>query len=217
MSIARWAPAIGATAVVAAMLAGCTPPPEPPRPATAEEIQALRDERAREGWDTVADGAPMPVVEVIEELPPEEAYERQLQCMEDAAIPGVSVVEGGGLTWPEDEDVSRVVEQQYWICSQQYPAAGDDKYVLSQSELEWLYDFFERRYRPCLGSLGFELVDFPQHERFVGDTAGFPAWIPYDRSVSPPPSPNQWTLIAERCPLPSMLGVYELPGYTTSG
>ena len=217
----RWTPAIGAVAVVVAVLAGCSPPPEPPRPVTEEEIQALRDAQARDWWETFAQGEPMPLVEVIEVLPPEESYERQLQCIEDAAIPGVIVMDGGGVSYEGDggyEDPwPLVLEQQYWLCAQQYPVAGEDEYILSQSELTWLYDFYEKRYRPCLGSLGFEFLDFPQREQFIEGIAGYAGWVPHDYSVSPVPTRDQWTLIAERCPLPSLLAAYELPGSGSLG
>ena len=221
MSTLHWAPAIGATAVVVVMLAGCSPSPGPPRPATAEEIQALREAQARNWWDTFADGAPMPVVEVIEVLPAEESYERQLQCITDAAIPGVTVMDGGGVHYEGDggydDPWPLALEQQYWLCAQQYPVGGEDEYILSTSELAWLYDFYLKRYQPCLGSLGFEFLDFPEREQFIGDAAGYPAWVPHDYSVAPVPTRDQWTLIAERCPLPELLDRYELPGFGPFG
>ena len=217
----RWAPAIGATTVVIAMLAGCSPPPEPPRPVTEEEIQALREAQAREWWDFFAQGEPMPVVEVVEVMPPDEAHARQLQCIEDAAILGVTVSDDGGIGYEAEDGGDGAwplaLERQYWLCSQQYPAGGEDEYILSQSELTWLYDFYEKRYRPCLRSIGFGFRDFPQREQFIGDTAGYPAWVPHDYSVAPAPTPDEWTLIAERCPLPSLLAAYELPGFGSFG
>lgn len=228
MGILRGAPVIGAAAIVIAMLAGCVPStPELPRSATPEEIQALRDEQAREWWDNMASGDPMPDIEVIEEMPSEEAYLRQTQCLQDAAIPGVIVTDDGGWSFEGDVGVEGEVgftdplyiqmQQQAWICNQQFPAAGEDAYVLSASELAWLHDFYVQRYRPCLASLGFEAITFPSREQFIGEGVGYPAWVPHDYSVSPVPTRTQWMIIAERCPLPSLLAAYDLPGYGVSG
>ena len=210
MGIQR-APALATTVLVVALLAGCVPPPpEPPRPATAEEIAALKQAQAREWWDGFAPGEPMPDVDVIEVLPPDEAYARQSECLNEAAIPGVTVRDDGGWNYSgegdSDDPVFVQVQIQYWICNQQFPVDDSDDYVKSQAELAWIYDFYVERHRPCLASLGFEFVDFPQRERFVGEAAGYIAWVPHDYSVSPMPTAQQWQLIAVRCPLPALLG-----------
>jgi hypothetical protein len=220
MGIARWAPPIGVTAVVVAVLVSCSPPPEPPRPATAEEIQALRDEQARAWWDDFADGAPMPDVEVVEVLPLEESFAQQAACMIEAGIPGVRDVGDGtySYSFTDDDDPNvELVQQRQWICSQRYPVKGDDDFILSRSELTWLYDFFMQRHRPCLHSLGYEFVTFPERDQFVEDAVGYPSWVPDDYSVDPVPSREQWALLAERCPLPSLLGEYNLPGSESFG
>jgi hypothetical protein len=158
----------------------------------------------------------MPDVDVIERLPPQEAYERQTECLIEAALPGVTVSGSGGWTYQsvdgEQERLAEIVERQWWLCNQQYPIAYDDVGVLSESELAWLHDFYANRYRPCLASFGFSLVDFPTRAQFVGDGVGYPLWIPHDWSVAPLPNTEQWKMLALRCPLPSMLDSYVLPG-----
>ena len=207
-----------ALAVVTAA-GGCMPSPERPQPATEEEIEALRDEQAREWWDSLATGEPMPEVAVVEELPAEEAYERQTQCLDEAALPGVTVGSAGewtyaGETGPEDETFV-LVQRQFWVCAQQFPAAGEDDFVLSVSELAWLHDYYVKRYLPCLESFGFEATAFPSRPTFVGEAAGYPSWIPHDFSVDPVPTLQEWRVIASKCPLPDLLDPYNLPGMSS--
>jgi hypothetical protein len=101
------------------------------------------------------------------------------------------------------------------MCVQQYPAAfGDDGFILSPSELEWLYDFYVERYEPCVAALGIELLELPSREQFISNgTGGYPAWLPYEQTVRPIPTTAGWAVLAQRCPLPQMLREYELPGY----
>ena len=203
------------------VLAGCMPAPERPQPATEEEIEALQQEQARVWWQGIAQGKPMPEVAVVEELPAEEAYERQTQCLDEAALPGVTVGTAGQWTYsgdagPDDEEYL-VVQQQYWICTQQFPAAVEDEFVLSRSELAWLYDYYVQRYEPCLASLGFEATAFPSRQTFVGEeAAGYPSWVPHDFSVIPVPTLQEWRLLAAKCPLPYLLEPYDLPGNVSS-
>jgi hypothetical protein len=213
--ILRGATRLGLIAAGIVLLAGCAPSPPEPRPATAEELQAFRDEQARQWWESFAEGAPMPVVEAIEELPPEESYERAIQCFNDAAIPGVTMSADGGWSYSGEggfeDPLSQVVQAQWWICNEQYPSVMDDSFVKSPSELAWIYDFYVERYRPCLASLGYTFVDFPQRERFVVDTAYYVGWVPHDHSVSPMPTGPGWELIAARCPLPPLLDDLGVP------
>lgn len=212
---------LGVAAAAVAVLAGCMTPPPPPTPATEEEIAAFQEQQAREWWESFAPGIPMPDVEVIEAVPAEESNERQLQCLNDAAIPGVTVSDDGGVSYEGqggfEDPLFMQVQQQFWICSEQFPVAGEAAYVMSQSELAWLHDFYAQRYRPCLASLGFDVVDFPTREQFIGEGAGYPRWVPFEYSLSPLPTQTQWHLIAERCPLPPLLDGYVLPGYGATG
>ena len=214
MGIVRGTAGLGMIAAVA-LLAACTPSPPAPEPVTDEQVEAFRDQQAREWWESFAEGAAMPIVDAIEELPPEEAYERSVQCFNDAAIPEVTMTVDGGWRYEGqggfEDPLAQVVEAQWWVCNQQYPAGIDGAYVKSPSELEWIHDFYVERYRPCLASLGFAFVDFPQREQFVGDAAGYVGWVPHDYSVAPMPTQPQWNVNAARCPLPPLLGDLGLP------
>jgi hypothetical protein len=110
-----------------------------------------------------------------------------------------------------EDPLAQVVQAQWWMCNEQYPAVIDGAYVKSPSELEWIYDFYVERYRPCLASLGYTFVDFPERDRFIGDAAGYVAWVPHDYSVSPMPTNPGWDVIAARCPLPPLLGDLGVP------
>jgi hypothetical protein len=161
----------------------------------------------------------MPDVAVIEALPAQEAYERQAQCLGEAGLPGVNVGTEGewsyaGDAGPDDE-AYRLVMQQQWICSQQFPSTDQDDYVLSQSELAWLHDFYVNRYVPCIASFGFEATYFPNREQFIGEAAGYPAWMPHDYSVSPAPTSHEWRMLASKCPLPNLLDPYDLPAMSS--
>jgi hypothetical protein len=207
---------LGTLGLVALGLAACSPPPPPPEPPTAEEIAAVRAEMAQSWWDSMDLDVPMPHVEVIEELPAQQAAARQTQCLEEANLPGVQV-DGPG-TWSfggsNSDDVGFVdVQTLWWVCAQQYPSTDETEFLLSASELAWLYDFYVQRYEPCVATLGIELLDLPPREYFLSETGGYPAWVPYEQSLRPVPTADDWQVLAQRCPLPDMLAAYGLPGY----
>ena len=207
-----------------ATLAGCAPSASPrPAPPTADEIAAMHEEQARFWWDSLNTGQPMPDVAVIEVLPGEEAFVRQTECLREADLPGVTVGSAGEWRFEntvdpvEDDPAYQLVQQRWWVCSQQFPSADDDDWLMSSRELEWLHGFYAKRYLPCLASLGFEPVEFPSRDSFVEEANGYASWIPHDFSVTPTPTPQQWDKIAVRCPLPYLLAEYELPGSRSSG
>jgi len=196
-------------------LAGCGTSPPEPEPLTAEQVEEIRVEQAEEWWDSVQPDVPMPEVDLIAVLPPQEAEQRRSQCLDDANLPGVTVHEDG--SWSNEgqpgDPTFMAAHEQMWVCAQQYRPEGELDYLLSPSQLEWLYDFYVLRYQPCVATLGHELVNFPSRYVFVGNPGGYSAWVPHDFSLEPRPTPEGWELIAKRCPLPEMLAGYGLPGY----
>ncbi len=208
---------MGAAVVAVALLAGCVSVPEPPAPPTRQELEQLRAEEARYWWNVFGDGEPMPEITVIEVLPPEEAYARQAECFDDAQLPGVTVHSAGGWTYEgpveEGQGVPDAIERQWWLCSQQYPMDYAESGVMSESELAWLYDFYLNRYRPCVASMGFAMNGLPSRAEFVGEGLGYVSWFPYDDTIYPAPTRAEWRMIAQRCPLPSMLEPLVLPAY----
>ena len=177
----------------------------------------MREAQAQTWWDSMSTGTTMPDVEVIAELPPEQAFDQQSECLEAARIPGVTVGEHGQWRFEDGDPASPTfdaVELQWWVCAQQYPPQDEFDWMLSRSELEWLYDYYGRRYLPCLGGLGFEASGFPTRGDFLFTSEGYPAWLPFEQSVKPIPTTEQWEQVALRCPLPEMVHDYGLPGYT---
>ena len=216
MGIQRAAIAVVTLTLLAGALAGCVSPAPKPQPPTQEEIDALREAQAQSWWDSMSTGTTMPDVKVIEQLPPGEAALQQTECLDEAQIPGVTVYGPGEWGYNGalgDDPEGTAAQMQWFVCTRQYPSEADFDWMLSPSQLEWLYDYFQERYFPCLRSVGFEPVRFPSEASFA-QFGGSPSWIPYDTSVSPIPTPAEWERIAQRCPLPEMLDVYGIPGYT---
>ncbi len=210
-------PLVAVGAALAVALAGCIPAvsskPTLDPPPTAEQLDAMLAQQSRNWWDAISPGIPMPDVAVIDELPPGAAAAEQSECLDEAGLPGVSVLGPGEWTFsgaaPNDPAYT-AAQKQWWICSQQYPAQVGD-YLLTPSQLDWLYDFYVERYQPCLRSFGIEMLGFPSREQFV-DESGAVGWIPYEQSVRPIPTTAEWHLLAKDCPLPDLLDGYRLPG-----
>ncbi len=216
MGIQRTAVALVTLTLAVGALAGCVSPTPVPPPPTAEEIAAMREVQAQDWWDSIATGTTMPNVAVVAELPPEEAYIRQTECLDAAALPGVSVGSAGEWTFDDsdlDGPAGIAVQVQWWICGQQYPAVGDFDWMLSPAQLEWLYDFLAERHIPCLRTLGIDVIGFPSREDFLHESNGYPFWLPYPETLNPTPPSSEWVLIAKRCPLPEIMHDYGLPGY----
>lgn len=202
-------------ALAALGLVGCGTPAPEPQPLTTEQVEAIRSAHAEEWWNSVQPDVPMPDVDVIGVYPPGEAFELRRQCLETANLPGVTVTDDGGwsIQGEPGDPAFTAADAQVWVCAQQYRAEGETDHLLSPSQLEWLYDFYVLRYRPCVATMGHELLNFPSREVFLGSSVGYATWIPHDFSVEPVPTPEGWALIAQRCPLPEMLESYGLPGY----
>lgn len=210
---------VGIAVVLAAalLLAGCVAAPAP-APPTPEQVEAVRTDQARSWWALIFSGRPMPEVAVVEILPMDEAGERQSECLESADLPGVDVIgvnewrfDGEGLADPEEAQADAL--EQQWICAQQFPF-DESAFLLSSAQRDWLYDYFVERYEPCLRTLGFTTLGFPNRASFTSDPAGYPIWIPWEGALDPNPDVGEWRVIGQRCPLPDMLDAYNLPGTT---
>lgn len=208
--------ALAAALVAVTALAGCVPAPPPePQPLSDAEIQSVRVEQDDLWWQTIAPGTRPPVIGVIEAVPPEQYVVRQGECISAAGLPGVTVTSDGALGFngaaPNDPAFIAFRKQQ-WICAHQYPSQLDDAAFLSPEQLEFVYDYYASRYQPCLRTMGIELLGFPTKADFLRDSETSPSWVPYEQTVRPIPTTEQWQVLAQRCPLPAVLDPYALPG-----
>jgi hypothetical protein len=220
MRTRRWTAAFIAVAGLAALgggLVGCAQPTPVPPPPTADDIAAVREAWAQDWWDSLATGTTMPDVDVIAELPMEKAWAEQSKCLEAAQIPGLTV--RGPQEWQFDSSTGDArdaanAQTQWFVCVQQYPVAGDTESILSPAQLDWLYNAYRERYLPCLRSFGVEPMAFPaSRDQFLEGSRGYPAWVPFEGTLSPTMTSEQWQRVAQRCPLPDVLQEFPLPGY----
>ena len=181
---------------------------------TADEVAAVREAEAVSWWEAQFPGRDMPQVDVIEEVADEERMARMSECLEEAAIPGVTVLGPGEWTFnyvASDDTAGHSAQEMWWICAKQYPVRLADTVMMSDRQLEWLFDFYDTRYRPCLAFHGFEALDFPDRHTFLHDSIGFPMWYPMDQRLSPVPTPAEWRILAMQCPVPDILEPYVGP------
>ncbi len=210
--MARLGAVAGALAIVAALLSGCMPaaPTGPPQ-LTPEDVTAVRQAEARAWWEGMFPGREMPLIEVVEEMPSEDRMARVTECLEDAAIPGVTIRGVGEWTFDElspSEATELAALEHWWMCAMQYPVRLADTVMMSERQLDWIYDFYVERYQPCLASFGFGLFGLPTKEDFLRDSIGYPVWYPYQEWISPIPTAPEWELLAQRCPVPEILEPY---------
>lgn len=189
-----------AIVVVGLLLAGCAP--VPPAGPTMDQIRSFQAAEALSSWQDIFPGEPMPQVQVVATIAPQEQDRVLSECL-DAAVSRLTSRPPvlGELQWAR------------WTCTEQYPIdPAQDGRFLSPDQLEYGYEYLVRRSIPCLRSLGVAYTAPPigffagvpfSGEGIAPTDDGRPWWSPYwtvaDDALSdvleacPPPPGQAWT------------------------
>lgn len=179
----RWA-IVGAALAGVLAVSGCTADRMPRDPAP-DEIAAVMLETEQQVWSLQWPGEIMPYVAPIRTV---EGYDEQngavALCLDALRIPGFEL-DAGFTSWsytPTDQAALNVLEQAHWSCRQQYPidpASPDVSFVLSRSQAEYLYAYYEARLIPCLEAHGIDLVGVMSRDQFLATPWAWWSWSPY--------------------------------------
>lgn len=183
------------------LLAGCAT--APPLPASISEAEAQdRVDRFNDvRWQSMFPDEPMPSVEPIAYSDPRDSRSKVLECLKNSRIEGLSF--GPNLSWEYSGDAEGQdsVNRAEFICSLQYPvdlSIPGRSGMLTEAELDWIWNFNQDRLMPCMRQLGYTVVIRPHDD--VRDY-----WYPYFQMVPTPSSEREWALIYLHCP-PSPIG-----------
>lgn len=192
--IERWMTVLAVGLTTA--LAGCaTAPPPPPFPSPAEMIE-IQQEQDRQRWESMYPGREVPVIGIDQTVTLAELGDRVNDCVNAAQVPK-STTEG--FSAPE------ALQRTIWVCESRYPVVDPTLFMLSEAQLDWLYDYFSERFTPCMTRLGYQL-DLPDKVSFMESSIGYPSWFPHESGFTPMPTTQQQRdLIDRECPLPSMV------------
>jgi hypothetical protein len=186
------------------LFAACAPAPEMPAPITYAEAKKRVNENNEAWWHGMFPDEPMPVVEPIEYLEPDSSGSEVVDCMKDANLEGVSFGYNFWRVTGQSPSVMDPVNRAYFVCSMQYPYDISDPArmgMLSDAELDWIWDYNQTRLVPCLQLLGYTVINRPGD--YIEGSGSY--WIPYYEMAPMPASAAEWERIDLRCP-PSPVG-----------
>jgi hypothetical protein len=191
-----------ALAASVAVLSGCASAPHLPPGPTPAQVKATVAEYNEAWWRSIAPDEPMPVVDPVEYLAPDDDGHQITDCIVKAQLPGIMSEEYTyfGITTPA---AVRGYEKVQFVCSMMYPpdlSHPEELGILSPEQLDYLYEYFTTRLAPCMELLGYQVTGTPTHDEFVN--RDFLAWAPYYAMTPQPHSTIEWRRFDLRCPPP---------------
>jgi len=193
------------------LLAGCAAAPQLPAGPTQAEVKKTVYEQNLRWWLSIAPGEPMPVIEPVRYLDPDEDGHEITDCIVNAQLPGIMGDEDaffGNISPEAQHQFDRV----QFACSMLYPWDMSDPEalgILSPAQLDYLRVYFVERLAPCLELMGYSTGFVPEPDQFAPD--GYMQWVPYYSMSPQPQTEREWLLIDSRCP-PPPIGEYWRPG-----
>lgn len=180
------------------LLSGCVPVRPVPGPMSVAERDAYLDRQEDMAWaGALPPGAERPEI-TRRVVTGQEWGPLFVDCMVDAGF-DVYSLDPGGYAVASDEPVSytdalRLAEV---TCQTSFVVDPRDYGLLSEAQVDYLYDYYKNTLVPCLQLAGERIVQPPNHEQFRAN----PWWNPYVARYyldygTPLPSPE----LLRRCP-----------------
>ena len=173
---------MAAVALVALSLSGCVA--EPPPGPSDEDVAAFNQRLLDETWaNTGLEGrAERPEVSQGAALDEDEWSTSMAACMADGGIPsfGTSYSAEAGFEFVAangSQDVTDAVQLQFYDCIARHPMIPGGFYeVLTDDQLNYIYDYYKKTLVPCMIMNGFTPTTAPTRVEFLA-IAG--QWSPY--------------------------------------
>lgn len=163
-------------------LTGCSSHVPPPS-YTDEQLVAHYTARMEAAWvNTGLEGQvdrPRPPMSLDQQVNAE-SLDPFSACVVDLGLNGWGMGdESGGpaFTSSSGEELPPEVELGVFACFAEYPAAAEpSRFLLTDAQQDYLYDYYQQWVIPCLESKGYAVDFFPDRSRFTDSGGG---WIPY--------------------------------------
>lgn len=194
---------LAAVTASALLLGGCTAANPVPAGYTTEEAAAIVDEQHAEWWHQMFPGKPRPVIETVAVVSPGDSYGQTLECVLDANVPGLRVVDGGFSFASDDPAVVDAFHLALYTCALRYPVDISEPGALgfyTDAQLEYLDDYYRERLAPCLRMLGYTVPNTATRD----DVQSSVGYVPYMVMTPQPSTEAEWALIDLRCPPPPL-------------
>jgi hypothetical protein len=193
---------LAAAAASILLLAGCGARDVPDGPSDAQIEAAARaalDRQWRlsglEGIVVQPDYVPKPIVT------DREWSRLMLECMDHAGISQWGYDEGSGLFIEGAQPTASEQLAFYW-CFAEYPKVD----LVSDDQLDFIYDYYARWLIPCLESRGFNVMNAPSRKAFADADPAIGPWNPYRALEQYPDTLVAMQDLADQC-APTVAGI----------
>ena len=181
---------IAAAAAVLAgafLLTGCVSAREVPAPISDATLQAYIEDRLDAAWlNTGLEGTvkrpefdPATLVENFRTSNEESVF---AQCITSAGLSSLYIEEKNGgpsFSIAEGDKGEPAMQLTLYSCLAANPSAFEARnMIMTQEELDFLYDYYQESVVPCLELSGYAVGEAPTREQFAAQ-ANF-LWIPYN-------------------------------------
>jgi len=129
-------------------------------------------------WSPYEPPDPLPVVEIIREIHPDEAAEIKEACRTEAGFPPSRP---GRQEWVIPDEQWEAFALASFTCWAQFPMR--EEYVqqhFTRRQAEFLHEYLTERWLPCATALGVEVTPPPTLETFLDEFVNLPlgVWMP---------------------------------------
>lgn len=181
------------------MLAGCSGAGKLPERNLDGQLDPLRQSFAAHIHSSYPD-AELPEVE-FQRFVTDDNREEVLELCFDEYDVRISVDSDGGMSWSESSDAE--AEKQWraiFACSVRYPHHERRGLLMSEEELDFLYDYYLAVATPCIRLAGYPAPDLPGREQYKAQAY---QWSVYDFVHAPRLGKEdqlRWSELMLRCP-----------------
>lgn len=199
---------VAAGTVLALGLSACTvsssdrlPPPtlSDLTPLSEEEAYEQQRTSAIEGFETMHPGVPVPAIEFVRFVTPEEWAAVTAECMTAAGFTA-TVSDDGGVEYggiPVDQAVA--LDLASLECRLQHPMDPRYSAPLSAYQIQYLYEYYVYDLVPCLEDEGFDIDEAPSFQVYAETYDTEEMWTPYSR-IAIDGRASDWDALNVRCP-----------------
>ena len=192
---------VASAALVLLAVCGCSATiPAPVGPTDDELNDVVRLELDRQWGFTGLDGVVERPVFEVERIGATGASSQGLwDCMSAAGFEswGFSSDSGLQLSGADSTVVAPTAEQQlaYYECNARFPLID----TLTPSQLDFVYDYYQRWLIPCIESAGYPVLDAPSRAEFTTAEAEYGwRWEPYS-ALDEFPGENEYEALRAEC------------------
>jgi len=200
------APHLASLVVALLLLSACTSSARPPAPPVLSEAERdqLIAEALDQQWAVFTSFHPdteRPDVDVVRYTSLSEQPAVLVGCLNDAGYDAELSSTQRGIVTEGTEAQSEHQDLALYVCQAQYPLDALYRAPLSESETEYLYDYYVGALTDCLREEGADSGAAPSYQRFRESYESEEAWSPYAAlATNPAVSQQMFDALMQACP-----------------